>query len=138
MKNLERDRSSERGGAGVKFLLIALALVMVANAAFHYIPVAYEAASLRQEMDTAVVKGMATAGRLKPMDVVKASLEKAMRDNNTPSDAFVDIQPNGGVVQARVIYTKEVSMLPFGLYEYKYNFDYLAAPTGYILKDGKN
>jgi hypothetical protein len=138
MKNLERDRSSERGGAGVKFLLIALVLAVFANAGINYIPVAYEAASLRSEMDSAVVKGMATSGRMKPMDVVKASVDKALRENNAPQDVLVDIQPNGGVVQAHVTYTKSVSMLPFGLYEYKYNFNYLAAPTGYILKDGKN
>lgn len=138
MKNLERDRSSERGGAGVKFLLIALGLVTVANAGINYIPVAYEGASLKQEMDTAVVKGMATAGKMKPSDVVQASLVKAMRENNTPADAVVDIQPNGGFVQAHVVYTKPVSILPFGLYEYKYNFNYVAAPSGYMLKEGKN
>lgn len=138
MKNLEKDRSSERGGAGVKFLLIALALVTVANAGINYIPVAYEGASLRSEMDSAVVKGMAAPARMKPIDVVKASVEKAMRENNAPQDAVVDIQPNGGVVQAHVAYTKSVSMLPFGLFEYKYDFNYLAAPTGYVLKDAKN
>jgi hypothetical protein len=137
MKNSNRNRNSERGGAGVKFLLIALVLVLIANAGYNYIPIAYEGANLRQEMDTAVVRGMAASGRLKPLDVVKASVEKALRDNNVPPDAVVDIQPNGAAVQAHVAYTKPVSMLPFGLYQYKYNFNYLAAPSGYILKDGK-
>ena len=135
MKNLEKNRISERGGAGVKFLLIGLALVLAANAGFNYIPIAYEGASLRQEMDTAVVKWLAASGQLKPMDVVKASVQKAIHDYNVPSDALVEIKPAGTVIQAHVAYSKLVSMLPFGIYKYKYDFNYVATPTGYLLKE---
>jgi hypothetical protein len=138
MESFKKDRSRERGGAGVKFLSIALVLAMLGHAGYNYIPVAYEAANLRQEMDTAVVKGLASSGQIKPMDVVKASVERALRENNAPVDAIVEIKPEAGVVQAHVVYTKTVPMLPFGLYKYNYNFNYLAAPTGYLLKDGKN
>jgi hypothetical protein len=138
MRSSAIDHNSERGGAGVKFLAIAIVLVMFAHAGYNYIPVAYQGANLRQEMDTAVVKGLAATGRMKPLDVVRASVERALAENNVPADAIVEIQPAGGVVQAHVVYTKPVSMLPFGLYEYKYNFNYLAAPNGYLLKDGKN
>ncbi|HMQ04850.1 MAG TPA: hypothetical protein PKD26_13100 [Pyrinomonadaceae bacterium] len=132
-----RERSSERGSAAVKFLATALALMLLANAGYNYIPVAYEGANLRQEMDTAVVKGLAASGQMKPLEVVRASVERAVRDNNVPHDAFVEIKPAGTVVQAHVIYTKDVAMLPFGMYKYRYNFNYLATPTGYLLKDGK-
>ncbi len=138
MKSIKNDRSSERGGAGVKLLCVAVVLGMIGHAGYNYIPVAYEAASLRQEMDTAVVKGLATSGRMKPLEVVQASVERALRDNNAPADAIVEIKPEGGVVQAHVAYTKSVKMLPFGLYKYNYNFDYVAAPTGYLMKDSKN
>jgi len=137
MNNLERDRSSERGSAAVKFLAVALVIVLCANAGYNYIPVAYEGATLREAMDTAVVKGHAASGQMKPMDVVRASVEKAVRENNVPADAFVEIKPAGTVVQARISYTKQVSILPFGIYKYKYNFNYLATPSGYLLKDGK-
>lgn len=138
MRCFKKDRSRERGGAGVKFLCVALVLGILGHAGYNYIPVAYEGANLRQEMDTAVVKGLASSGQIKPLEVVKASVERALRENNAPMDAMVDIKPEGGVVQAHVVYTKAVSMLPFGLYKYNYNFNYLAAPTGYLLKDGKN
>ena len=137
MKNQERDRSSERGGAGVKFLLVALVLMLCANAGYNYIPVAYEGANLRQEMDTAVVKGLAASGRMKPVDVVQASITKAIRENDVPADAFVEIKQTGAAVQAHVVYTKMVPMLPFGLYNYSYDFNYLATPSGYLIKDGK-
>ena len=31
-------RPSERGGAGVKFLIVFVALVLAANAGYHYVP----------------------------------------------------------------------------------------------------
>ncbi len=136
MKNQERDRSSERGGAGVKFLLIALVLVMCANAGYNYIPVAYEGANLKQEMDTAVVKGLAASGRMKPLEVVQASVQKAIRENNVPPDALVEIKQSGAAVQAHIVYSKKVPMLPFGIYNYNYNFNYVATPSGYLIKDG--
>ena len=137
MNNLERDRSSERGSAAVKFLAIALVIVLCANAGYNYIPVAYEGATLREAMDTAVVKGLAASGQMKPLEVVKASVEKAVRENNVPADAYIEIKPAGTVVQARISYTKQISILPFGIYKYKYNFNYMATPSGYLMKDGK-
>jgi hypothetical protein len=134
MKKLANDRSSERGGAAVKFLLIFLVLVIVANAGFNYVPVAYEGASFRQEMDTAVVKGLGASGRLKPLEVVTSSITRASSDYNLPEDTFIEIKPVNGVVEAHVVYTREVNMLPFGLYKYNYNFDHLARPVGYLLK----
>jgi hypothetical protein len=135
MKKLYHDRSSERGGAAVKALLIGLVLVLIANAGYNYVPVAYAGASFRQEMDTAVVKGLAAPGQLKPADVVKAHIQKAARDYELPSDAVVEIKPTGNMVQAHVTYSKEVNMLPFGLYRYNYQFNHTAQPVGYLTKE---
>lgn len=134
MKKFTNKRSSERGGAAVKFLLVFLVLALLANAGINYIPVAYEGASFKQEMDTAVVKGLGASGSMKPLEVVTASIRRASHDYNVPADALVDIKPVNGVVEARVVYSREVSILPFGLYRYKYNFDHHARPVGYLLK----
>jgi len=77
---------------------------------------------------------LAAAGRIQPVEVVQASIKKASFDYDIPAEAFVDIKPVNGVVQAHVAYTRQINMLPFGLYKYNYNFDYLARPTGYLLK----
>ncbi len=135
MKKLHIDRSSERGGAAVKALLIGLVLVLIANAGYNYVPVAYAGASFRQEMDTAVVKGLAAPGQLKPADVVKAHIQRAARDYEVPSDAVVEIKPAGNMIQAHVAYSKEVDMLPFGLYRYNYQFNHTAQPVGYLTKE---
>jgi uncharacterized protein involved in high-affinity Fe2+ transport len=128
---------SERGGAGVKFLLIFVVLALIAHAGWNYIPIAYNGASFKQEMDTAVVKALAASGQMKPLDVAAATVQKAARDYDIPSDAFVEIKPVNGVVQVHVVYTQPVNMLPFGMYKYNYNFDYNARPVGYLLKDSR-
>lgn len=135
MKNSMKDRSYERGSAGVKFLILLVVLGLAAHAGFQYVPVAYQGASFRQEMDTAVVKGLAASGAMKPLDVVTAHVTRAATDNQVPADALIEIKPAGNHIQAHVAYVKSVNMLPFGIYKYKYQFDYTAAPTGYLLKD---
>jgi hypothetical protein len=135
MKKFNDDRVSEKGSAAIKVLAVFVVLALLANAGINYIPVAYNGASFRQEMDTAVVKALGSSGRIKPMDVVTSSLRKASSDHNIPEDAFIEIKPVNGVVEAHVVYSEKVSMLPFGLYKYDYDFDYVARPVGYLLKD---
>ena len=135
MKNSMKDRSSERGSAGAKFLIILVVLVLAAHAGYQYVPVAYQGANFRQEMDTAVVKGLATSGKLKPMEVVKAHVQRAAADNEVPADALIEIRPAGTHIQAYAAYNKPVNMLPFGLYKYTYQFEYTASPVGYLTKE---
>ena len=135
MKNSMNHRNSERGSAGVKFLAILAFLVLAAHAGYQYIPVAYQGASFKQEMDTAVVKGLAASGQMKPAEVVAAHIQRASYDYQIPSDAIVDIVPMQGHIRAHVSYQRPVNMLPFGIYKYTYKFDYTAAPTGYLLKE---
>lgn len=134
MNNSTNVRTSERGSATIKFAVVLLGLILLGNAGYQYIPVAYRGANFKQEMDTAVVKGLAASGQMKPLDVVKASIMRAATDNAIPADALVEIKPQNGVIQAHVVYTQKVSMLPFGFYNYSYDFNYLARPTGYLLK----
>ena len=135
MKEFSSGRSSERGSATVKAVLVFVVIGLIGHAGCNFVPVAYEGASLRQEMDTAVVKGLGASGRIQPVEVVTASVKKAAADYNVPTDAFVEIKPVNGVVEARVQYKKQVNMLPFGMYKYTYNFDYVARPTGYLMKN---
>jgi hypothetical protein len=137
MKISQTTVSGEHGGAAVKFLCIAMVIVLAANAGYNYIPVAYNGASFKQEMDTAVVKGLAASGQMKPMDIVTASVKKAAFEYSVPADAFVEIKQENGVVRAHVAYTKQVPILPFGIYNYAYQFNHRATPTGYLLKDDR-
>jgi hypothetical protein len=134
MKNAAMKRHSERGSAGVKFLLIFGSLLLAAHAAYNYVPVAYEAESMRTEMQTAVVQGLALPGKVNPVENVKSRIARAAQVNELPTDVVIDVKQNGNVISAHVAYSKQVNMLPFGMYKYNYQFDHTATPTGFLLK----
>lgn len=137
MNTKAQARASERGGAGVKFLIILGVLALAANAGYNYIPVAYAGESFKQEMQTAVVNSLALPGRFNPVDIVKARVQKAATDNDLPPDTLIEVKLVGSVVQAHAVYTMPVTILPFGIYTYSYHFDHTAVPTGFLLKDNK-
>jgi hypothetical protein len=135
MNKASKNRRSERGGAGAKLLIVVTILFLIGNAGFNYIPVAYEAQDFKQEMQTAVVQGLALpTGGAKPADAIKARIIKAAKANDLPVDTFMDVRQVNNVVQARVYYSKPIAVLPLGLYTYNYEFDHTATPTGFMVK----
>lgn len=127
---------SERGEAGFKLLVFIIVVFFFSFAGFNYVPVAYQAANFKQEMETAVVKGLAMpTNGMKPPDAVRFRLKNAMTENGIPDDSFLEIKTIKNVVQARVYYQRQVELLPFGLFKYVYVFDHTATPTGFLLKD---
>lgn len=135
MTDLANRRPSERGSAAVKFAILLTVILLLAHAGYNYVPVAYDAESLKTEMQTAVVQGLALPGKVSPVDNVKARIQKAMVINNAPADAVVDVKQAGNALTAHVVYTQQVNILPFGLYRYNYRFDHTATPTGFLLKE---
>jgi hypothetical protein len=130
-------RASERGSAAVKFLIFFVLLVLVGNAGYNFVPVAYAAENFKQEMQTAVINGLALPGRVSPIEVVKANIQRAARDNDLPDDAVIEVKQVGNTIQAHAIYSKRVSILPFGIYTYTYQFDHTAVPTGFLIKESR-
>ncbi|CAN5637943.1 hypothetical protein BH20ACI4_BH20ACI4_31350 [soil metagenome] len=131
----ETDKTSERGGAGAKLLIILTALILAGHAGINYVPVAYAGESFKQDMQTAVVQGLAAPIRAgKPTDFVKTKIEHAVRANDIPEDALIEVKQIGKVIQAHVFYTETVNLLPFGMYKYEYVFDHTATPTGFLLE----
>ena len=133
MKN-SNHRRSERGSAGVKFVAILALIVLGANAGYNYVPVAYQGESMKSEMETAVLQGLAMPGRVNPVDNVKERLKKSIQVYDVPADALIDVRQNGNAITAHVAYSRSVSILPFGIYNYVYKFDHTATPTGFLLK----
>jgi hypothetical protein len=131
--HLTGNRHSERGGAGVKFLSVALVIFLIGHAGYNYIPTAYQAASFKQDMDTAVIQGIAlpkTYG--KPGAIILGKLTKSAQTNQLPDEVFIDVQEKNKTITARVYYEKQVPLLPFGMYDYTYVFDYTASPSGFL------
>jgi hypothetical protein len=135
MNKPERNRRAERGSAKTKLVITLFVLFLIAHAGLNFIPVAYEGESFKQEMQTAVVQGLASPARgPKPTELVKLKLERAARENNLPDDTFMDVKQNGNNIQARVFYTKTINILPFGIFTYNYEFDHTATPAGFLTK----
>jgi hypothetical protein len=129
------DRSSERGGTGVKFAIALCVILLVAHAGYNYVPVAYNAESFKTDMQTAVVQGLATPGKLDPVATVKAKIQRAIQVNDIPPEALVDVKQAGNSMTAHVTYSRQVNILPFGIFRYNYVFDHTATPTGFLLKE---
>ena len=134
MKKSVKKRNSERGSAGTTFLIIVVVLGLIGHAGYQFIPVAYGGESLKQDMQTAVIQGLAMPGKGTPVDVTKLRIQSALRSNDIPQDAVVDVKQINNVVQAHVSYVKSVPILPFGIYTYNYQFDHTATPTGFLAK----
>ncbi len=134
MNSAAKNRESEKGSAGVKFVLVLAVILLAGNAGINYVPVAYDAESLKTDMGTAVLQGLALPGKVNAVDNVKARIAKSIQANSIPSNAVVDVKQTGAILTARVTYSQQVNILPFGIYKYNYNFDYTATPTGFLTK----
>jgi len=130
-----KNRNSEIGSASAKLIIALVALFLAAHAGYNYIPIAYEGENFKQEMQTAVVQGMAVPAGMTMSDMVKGRIKRAATQNNLPLDAFIQVKPANNSIQAHVAYTKQVNLLPFGLFKYNYQFNHVATPTGFLLKE---
>ena len=134
MKNTQQHKNFERGSAGVKMVIVLAVLFLVGHAGLNYIPVAYEGQSFQQDMQTAVVQGMAVPTGVSPIESVKKRVQRSIASTSIPSDALIEVKQGKDAVSARVAYSKQINVLPFGLYKYNYQFDHTATPTGFLLK----
>lgn len=133
--SMKKFRNGERGEAGAKLLLVLTILILIGHAGLNYVPVAYSAESMKQDMQTAVIQGLATPPRFgTPSQFIKEKITRAMAANDIPSDAYLEVKQVGTNVQARVYYTKTINILPFGIYKYNFVFDHTATPSGFLLK----
>jgi hypothetical protein len=133
---MRRNHSgSENGSAGVKLVLVLVILILTGNAGYNYIPVAYNGENVKQEIHAAILQGLSapiSAGT--PVDVCKKKLNYAAKVNDLPSDTFIEVKQVNGLLQARVAYIKQVPLLPFGIYNYQYQFDHTANTHGFLTK----
>ncbi len=134
MNKITVNRQDERGGAGVKMLIAGLILFLIGFAASNYIPTAYEAQNFKQDMQTAVVQGSAVVQGVSPIETTKVRILKAVANNNIPPNPYIEVKQDKNGLQARVYYVKEVPIIPFGIYNYQYQFDHTATPTGFLFK----
>lgn len=118
-------RTSDRGSARLKFLVVVLILGVLAYAGYQYIPVAYDAYLfkdlMQQRVDAAAAMGH-------PPAWVKDQLSKSAPEYNVPADAEIEPAKQGDRIQVRVKFSRPIE---FPGYVYHYEFDHTAQSAAF-------
>jgi hypothetical protein len=124
---------NQRGSAGSKLVITLVVIFLFAHAGYNLIPALYQSTEIKQELHTAIVQGSALPTTLgDPAVVTKGRIEKFL-GNRGINGAIVEVKNQKGALTGSVKYTKDIDILPFGLYKYHYNVDYKETPVGFLL-----
>jgi hypothetical protein len=119
-------RTSERGGARLKFLIVVAIIACVAYAGYQFIPVAYQSYQLKDlmqhDVDTAVAMG-------KPASWIKDQLVKNSADYGIPADAVITPQQQDNRIEVRVQFKRPIE---FPGFVYDYEFDHTAKSATFL------
>ena len=121
-----KQRSTERGSANLKFLMVMAIIGACAYAGYLYVPVAYRAHTFKELMqhyaDVASAEG-------RPPAWVGEQLIKNFRDYEVPANAVVIPAKRDSRIEIRV---KFVRPIEFPGYTYHYEFDQTAKSTAFL------
>jgi hypothetical protein len=121
-----KDRSGERGGARLKFMIVALVLGAMAYGGYLFVPVWYQFWVIKDRMKTEV--NLAATMGLPPSSVVD-KLKASAVETNLPPDAVITIAQVDNCLAVKVEFTHNVE-LPG--YTYPYKFDETVKSTPFI------
>ena len=120
------ERTSERGSARLKFILVMAVICVVAYMGYMYVPVAYQAYLFKDLMqhnvDVASSQGYAATW-------VRDQLVKAAPEYGVPPDAVIEPTQRDNRIEVTVRYTKPIE---FPGYIYQYNFDETVKSTAFL------
>jgi hypothetical protein len=119
-------RNGEFGGARLKFLVTMVIIAAVAYAGYLYVPVAYEAYTLKDYMQHTVDVAVATGS---PPNTVADQLVKAGKEYGVPPNAVITPAQRDNRLEVRVQFTKPIE---FPGYTYEYEFDHTAKSTAFF------
>jgi hypothetical protein len=124
--NQKTARSTERGSARLKFILVILVIATVAYIGYLYIPVAYQSYLFKDLMqhnaDVASAMGHDPAW-------VKNQLTKAAPEYDIPSDAIILPERKDNRMEVTVQFTKPIA---FPGYTYNYTFDHTVKSSAFL------
>lgn len=128
------SRRSEQGNATVKFVAILTALFLIGFAGYNYITAWYQFTQIKDSMKESVDKANLSANpNDKNTEKIKKYLISKGTENNMPEDAVIKVERSEKGIMAHVSFSRDIPVLPFNLYNYKYQFDHKAEPFGGFL-----
>ena len=123
---MQTQRSTERGGASIKFLIVLLIMGACVYAGYIYVPVAYRAYIFKDLMQHYVDVASAEG---KPPAWAVEQLMKNFGDYDVPADALITPNKRDNRIEVRVQFVKPIE---FPGYTYNYEFDYTATSTAFL------
>ena len=121
-----QSRSSERGGARLKFVVVAAIIAAVGYAGYQFIPVAYQGYQLKDLMQHYVDTAVATG---KSPDWVREQLVKSSVDYGIPQNAIITPELENERMQVRVQFPRPIEFPGFTI---NYDFDYTAKSAAFL------
>jgi hypothetical protein len=119
-------RTTERGSAQVKFVLVMAILIAAAYAGYLYVPVAYQANALKDAMQHNVDIAGAMA---RSPSWVQEQLVKNAPEYGLPADAVITPIQQNNRIEVRVQFTRPIE---FPGYTYQYEFDHTAKSSTFF------
>jgi anaerobic selenocysteine-containing dehydrogenase len=121
-----KERTTERGSARLKFLVVMVIIGAVAYMGYMYVPVAYQAYLfkdlMQHDVDVASTQGY-------PPTWVKDQLVKSAAEYGVPADAVIEPTQRDNRMEVTVQFTKPIE---FPGYTYQYSFDHTAKSTAFL------
>lgn len=120
------ERTTERGSARLKFIIVIAIIGAVAYMGYMYVPVAYQAYLfkdlMQHDVDVASTQGY-------PPTWVKDQLVKSAAEYGVPADAVIEPTQRDNRMEVTVQFTKPIE---FPGYTYQYSFDHTAKSTAFL------
>jgi hypothetical protein len=133
VKNKMKAKSyrDQQGGTKLYALVAIVALFLLGHAAWNYIPVAYQVESFKEQMHNTILQVLASPhGANEPLgEKLKKRMRVVANENSVPGNAVIEVSEAGNGLKARVRFTRQVDLLPFGLYKYQFQFDNTASDS---------
>ncbi|HEV2834410.1 MAG TPA: hypothetical protein VGW58_03780 [Pyrinomonadaceae bacterium] len=120
------QRSSERGSASLRFVIVMLIIGASAYVGYIYIPIAYRAHTFKDLMQHYVDVASAEG---KPPAWAGEQLMKNFAEYEVPPNAFITPSKRDNRIEVRVQFVKPVE---FPGYTYNYEFDHTARSTAFL------
>lgn len=121
-----RMKSSERGGARLKLIIVLLVFVAVGYAGYLYVPVAIDAYYFKDVMQNKVDQAAAQGNE--PSWIID-QLEKSKAEFHVPPEAIITPGKADNRLQVRVQFTRPI---PFPGFTYNFEFDHTAKSTTFL------
>jgi hypothetical protein len=119
-------RTSERGGARLKFIIVLAIIGSVAYVGYQFVPVLYQAYQIKDlmkhEVDAAVALG-------KPPSWITEQLTKVGPEYGLPKDAVITPTVQDSRVELRVQYRQPIELPGF---VYNYDFDNTVKSSNFL------